>query len=77
MRCFRVEGGVPTQSMGLLRQSPPDLNGPALYFRYAQRSSWASLGDQGELPIGAWATFLIARYPKLNANAAPQNWNLG
>jgi hypothetical protein len=35
------------------------------------------LGDQGELPIGAWATFLIARYPKLNANAAPQNWNHG
>lgn len=58
------------QCMGLLRQSPPRLNGPALFFRYAQRSSWAFLGDQEELPIGAWATLLIAHCLKLNANAA-------
>lgn len=65
------------QCMGLLRQSPLGLNGPALSLRYAQRSSWASLGNWGELPIGAWATLLIAHCLKLNANAAPQDWNRG
>src|SRR6516164_3178562 len=41
--------------------------GPPSIFRYAQRSSWASGGDLGELPIGAWATLMIARCLKLTA----------
>jgi hypothetical protein len=63
--------------MGLLRQSPRRLNGPALFFSLRSTIFMGPLGNRGELPIGAWATFLIARCLKLTANAAPQDWNSG
>ena len=45
-------------------------------------SFFATLNDLhgppwGELPIGAWATLMIARYPKLNAKAAQKDKNHG